>query len=84
MNQIPPDLLDAFYAGDRHALPFCINDCVLVTTGEHSGRDGWIISPESMGPDPAFLVEFSDDGSSAQLASTMLRLLDAEDSCDNA
>lgn len=83
MNQIPSDLLDAFYVGKRHALPFCVNDCVVVMSGEHSGRRGAVISPESIDSDPVFLVEFGEDGSSALLAASILRLIDAEASGDN-
>ena len=83
MNQIPSPIIDAFYAGKRGDLPFCVNDNVVVTSGKYAGRVGAVICPESVDTDPVFLVEFGDDGSSALLVASRLRLLDEVASSDD-
>ena len=76
MKRVPDAIRDAFYAGARSStLPFCVNDPVQVVGGEHSGRKGSVISVESIGSDPQFLVELRDVGQDVVLPSSVLRFV---------
>ena len=76
MSKVSSEIIAAFYSGDRGALPICVNDSVVVISGPHKGQGGAVISPESAGTDPVFLIEFGDDGTDAELAASVLRLTD--------
>jgi hypothetical protein len=77
LTQVPESVRDAFYAGRRGPrLPLCINDSVEVVSGEHAGRGGAVISIESGGNDPTYLVEFGDTGADALLVASVLRLIE--------
>jgi hypothetical protein len=74
---IPVGLQDDFYAGKRSELiKFVINDCVEVTSGEHQGVRGAIISIEAVDPEIIFLVERGDNGSSITASQVALTLLE--------
>jgi len=77
LTQVPTSVRDAFYAGTRGPeLPLCINDSVEVASGEHAGRRAAVISIESVGHDPIYLIEFGDTGADALFAASMLRLIE--------
>ena len=68
-----------FYAGVRGPeFPLCANDCVEVISGEHAGRRGALISLESVGDDPTYLVEFGDTGADTLLVASLLRVIEED------
>jgi hypothetical protein len=74
VKKVPDAMRDAFYAGARSsALPYCVNDKVQVIVGKHSGGKGLVISVESAGDDPEYLVELADIGEDVVLPSSVLR-----------
>lgn len=76
MKNVPDAIRVAFYAGARSStLPYCVNDTVQVVVGEHSGRKGSVISVESIGSDPQYLVELGDVGEDVVLPSSVLRFV---------
>jgi hypothetical protein len=76
---ISVEVQDAFYAGKRGDLvKFVINDSVQVTSGEHEGCKGAIISIEEVEPEVVYLVERGDDGSSIYVAQKHLKLLSTQ------
>ena len=81
---IPVELQDAFYAGRRgDVVKFVINDSVEVTSGEHEGCVGAIISVEEVEPAVVYLVERGDNGSSIFVPQSCLKLLEGEASLTN-
>jgi len=81
---IPVELQDAFYTGRRgDVVKFVINDSVEVTSGEHEGCVGAIISVEEVEPAVVYLVERTDNGSSIFVPQSCLKLLEGEASLTN-
>jgi hypothetical protein len=77
LTQVPESVRNAFYVGRRGpGLPLCINDSVEVVYGEHAGRRGAVISIESVGNDPTYLIEFGDTGVDALFVASVLRLVE--------
>lgn len=75
MDLIPEDVRNAFYAGQRSArVPLCVNDSVEVVGTEHAGCGAAVISMESTGDDPLYLIEFGSGGD-AILPLSALRLV---------
>ena len=74
-NNVTDAAWKRFYDGQHDELvPLCVNDSVDVIAGKHRGRGGAVISIESIGEDPEFLVEFGDTGEDAVLRSSTLSL----------
>lgn len=74
---VPKEIQDAFFSGLRSsAVPLCVNDTVEVTAGEQSGSFGAVISQESAGADPMFVVELGDRGVDVTLPLSSLRLVE--------
>ena len=74
---LPKELQDAFYAGARSAaVPLCINDTVGITVGEHRGSRAAVISQESIGADPEFIIELGTSGVDVRLPLSSLRLIE--------
>jgi hypothetical protein len=77
-NNVTEATWKRFYAGQRdESVPLCMNDPVDVIAGGHQGRVGAVISIESVGDDPEFLVEFGDTGEDAVLRYSTLNLIAA-------
>ena len=52
---------DAFYEARRsESLPLSYNDIVMLTDGSRRGARAWVISLESLPPQPRYLVEFEN------------------------
>lgn len=76
MDAVTPIARQAFYARRRSALvPLCVHDTVVVTHGEYRGREAAVISIESAGRDPSFLVELLDTGSDKVIPASQLCLV---------
>ena len=74
---LPKEVQDAFYAGARSAsVPLCINDSVEIISGDHSGEHAAVISQESVGKDPEFVVELGANGKDLRLPLSSLRLIE--------
>jgi ribosomal protein S4E len=53
-----PEQITAFLSGERvGSARFQMNDYVIVTSGEHSGQSGSIVSLELLDADPLYLLE---------------------------
>jgi transcription antitermination factor NusG len=56
--RIPSEAIERFYRGERNsAVRFTVNDSVRITSGEHEGRTGAVISIVAMEPQVTLLVE---------------------------
>jgi len=76
MRDVPHELGDAFYAGQRGDLVrFCINDSVEILGGPYAGLGGAVISIESITPEVMLLVELGS-GSDVIVLQDSLRFVE--------
>lgn len=75
MTEISDKLKEQFYAGRRSSeVPLCVNDSVRIVHGPLSGTAAAVISIESVGVDPEFLVELGGSGGDVVLPLSALAL----------
>lgn len=80
MGDIPKQVVDAFYSGRRSkAVPFAINDAIVIVAGEYGGTTGAAISIESMSPKVELRIECGKTGTDVIVPIDAVRLLQDDD-----
>ena len=78
MNDALEEARRAFYAGERTTdSHLCIEDSVEVEGTKYAGRQAAVISVESIGSDPRYLIEFGDTGEDAVIPLSSLKRLES-------